>query len=647
MKNFIFLIALGWFMTIISGCGGSSDGAPDQILPLQKGYVVDSPISGLGYECGSIIGVTNDEGMFECREFPVTFKIGNLIIGSVTKMNADKKIYPQDIIGKPRSNFEDAKVISLTRFLQSLDDDGDIDKVIKITPKAIEIFYTEQKLSELTESDVKILVEDVGKTYVSKDDAIEHLKENIEKLTSITITPTTMTIELGKSATFKAVGSFSNGVKRDISSEITWSSSKPAIASINGSTAKSKAVGTTTIKALYKGISKTAALTVTEASLVSLDINATDTEIAEGTETKLAVMGTFSDDTTSVMTTQVIWSSSNPSKATINATGTVKAMGVGSVIITATKENITTTKAITISDAELVSIELTPAIQNISKGSTSQVTVTGTYTNAQTQTLTNGIDFNSSDMSVATVDSSGIVTALKAGTTTISSKLGLLTSQSTVIVPNQAPVANAGEDQKVYYTDPVTLNALESTDDSLIVDYEWKENDTLLSNEGNFTKTDFSVGTHNLTLKVTDDGGKTSSDSVLVEIFDDFTNLLPMDETGSMKSVSSFSNNGVTTISLGNGSQLFFKITNDTNRNFQITKFEIKSVYNGVTTLRASSVDSSMLSGSEFTANEFINLGYTLSSGQTANYWMGIYYLTDKVTGETFTNSFKWDGVVW
>ncbi len=93
-----------------------------------------------------------------------------------------------------------------------------------------------------------------------------------------------MTIELGKSATFKAKGSFSNGVKKDISSEVTWSSSKLTIASITGSTAKFEAVGTTTIKALYKGISKTATLTVTEASLVSLDINATDTEIAEGTE---------------------------------------------------------------------------------------------------------------------------------------------------------------------------------------------------------------------------------------------------------------------------------------------------------------------------------------------------------------------------
>jgi len=117
-----------------------------------------------------------------------------------------------------------------------------------------------------------------------------------------------------------------------------------------------------------------------------------------------------------------------------------------------------------------------------------------------------------------------------------------------------------------------------------------------------------------------------------------------MDETGGMKSISSFSNNGDTTVTLGAGSQLYFKITNDTNREFEITKMEIISYYNGVSTVRASSTDSSLLGGSTFTENESVNLGYSLSSSQTANYWIGTYYLTDKATGKTFTNSMTWNG---
>ncbi len=82
----------------------------------------------------------------------------------------------------------------------------------------------------------------------------------------------------------------------------------------------------------------------------------------------------------------------------------------------------------------MIGIEFTPGTQNIAKGKSSQLTVTGTYTNGQTQTLTSGIDFNSSDVSVATVDASGKVMAVKEGMVTIGAKSGTFSSQTTVTV---------------------------------------------------------------------------------------------------------------------------------------------------------------------------------------------------------------------
>ncbi|MEA3497996.1 MAG: PKD domain-containing protein [Campylobacterota bacterium] len=213
--------------------------------------------------------------------------------------------------------------------------------------------------------------------------------------------------------------------------------------------------------------------------------------------------------------------------------------------------------------------------------------------------------------------------------------------------PNEAPVANAGVDQKVYYTDSVILSASSSSDDGEIVSYEWKEDTAVLSSDMNFTKTDFSVGAHNLVLQVTDDGGKSTTDEVEIVIFNNFTDILPMDETGGMKSVSSFSNGGLSTITLGAGSQLYFKITNDMNRNYTVSKFEIISTYNGADTIRVSSTDLSLLSNGTLNKDEVINVGFTLTSSQTANYWIGKYTLTDVTTGDTFTNSFKWNGTTW
>jgi len=213
--------------------------------------------------------------------------------------------------------------------------------------------------------------------------------------------------------------------------------------------------------------------------------------------------------------------------------------------------------------------------------------------------------------------------------------------------PNQAPIAIAGNDKKIYFTDAVNLDASLSSDDGEIVYYEWKDGVQLLSNDMNLSKSDFSVGTHDITLSVRDDEGKSSTDTITVVVYDTFTDILPIVESGSSKSVSSSSNGATTTITLNSGSNIYFKISNDLDREFTVTKFEIISSYNGTPTTRATSTDVSLLSDGTLTSGEEINLGYTLSSSQTANYWIGTYYLTDVATGESFTNSIKWEGVVW
>lgn len=216
---------------------------------------------------------------------------------------------------------------------------------------------------------------------------------------------------------------------------------------------------------------------------------------------------------------------------------------------------------------------------------------------------------------------------------------------SIVVSSNPAPVARAGVDQTIYYLDAVTLDASGSTDNSAIKSYEWKDGNTLLSNAANFTKTDFTVGTHNITLTVTDDAGKTSIDEVIITLYDTFTDILPMQDGGGVKQISSSTINGTTTTTLAAGSSSFFKITNNTNRTFTMTKFEIISTYNGSDTTRVTSSSiASVLGDDTLSAGESVVLGHTLNTSETANYWTGRYYLTDDATEETFTNEFIWNG---
>jgi len=90
-------------------------------------------------------------------------------------------------------------------------------------------------------------------------------------------------------------------------------------------------------------------------------------------------------------------------------------------------------------------------------------------------------------------------------------------------VSNLHPVANAGPDRTV--TDGngdgvelVTLDASASSDpDGTIVSYEWREGSTVLALEAS-SSVFLSVGTHTLTLEVTDDDGATGTDSVVVTV---------------------------------------------------------------------------------------------------------------------------------
>jgi len=84
---------------------------------------------------------------------------------------------------------------------------------------------------------------------------------------------------------------------------------------------------------------------------------------------------------------------------------------------------------------------------------------------------------------------------------------------------SKPPVAIAGDDVTVYEGSEVTLSALASYDpDGTIVSYQWiDENGVTISNSP-ILRYSFPVGTHVITLKVTDNDGLSSTDTVKVTV---------------------------------------------------------------------------------------------------------------------------------
>jgi Bacterial Ig-like domain (group 2) len=166
-------------------------------------------------------------------------------------------------------------------------------------------------------------------------------------------------------------------------------------------------------------------------TVTALAINPTNPSVQVGSTVSFKATASYSDGSTpSDVTSSASWSSSNPSVASIQATGTGAgvATGVagGSADIMASFGGITsdTTLAVTGGAATATGLALSVINPSIAPGAKLQVVAVMEYSDGSNQKVTDSASWNSSNPAVATVDSSpGVVTGVTLGTTTISASV--------------------------------------------------------------------------------------------------------------------------------------------------------------------------------------------------------------------------------
>ncbi|MGK0480299.1 MAG: hypothetical protein ACJAQ3_000262 [Planctomycetota bacterium] len=250
--------------------------------------------------------------------------------------------------------------------------------------------------------------------------------QDTNELESIQISPATGSIAAGTQQSFVASGLMTNGESVDLTSSVAWSSSDVSVASVAGGMAVGLLPGMTTVRATNPstGIRGAAVLTVTNADLVSLAMTPPTPQVALGTSVQLTVIGTFSDSTVQDLTATVTWSSSEAAVATV-AAGLAQSNGVGTSTITAAYPgtSIEAFVLLTVTEAVLSSIAITPPNASIALGTSLQMTAMGTFSDATTQDLTASVTWASANLAVASVNnapgSEGLASSVGTGTVTI------------------------------------------------------------------------------------------------------------------------------------------------------------------------------------------------------------------------------------
>jgi uncharacterized protein YjdB len=252
-------------------------------------------------------------------------------------------------------------------------------------------------------------------------------------LTSISISPSAVSLAVGTQQQFTATGSFDDGSTQVLSSA-QWHSSATSVLTV-GSNGLGVGVGpgSSVVSATSGTVTASASVTVTSATVVSLTISPLNSSMPAGAVKQFSATGTFSDNSTQDVTPSVLWSSSNPAAATINSSGLATSIATGTTTVTAVWGAITQSTTLTVSNVKLVSITISPANPRVEKGTSLKFSATGVYSDGSTAPLA-VVAWRSSKPQFANMRSSGILHAKKAGALTVSASASGVTGTTPVTV---------------------------------------------------------------------------------------------------------------------------------------------------------------------------------------------------------------------
>jgi uncharacterized protein YjdB len=251
-------------------------------------------------------------------------------------------------------------------------------------------------------------------------------------LTTVTISPINPSIGAGNTQQFTATTRDQNNAP--IGATLSWASSNTTVGSINsasGSFTASNAGSTTiTVTATNGTVTKTASttVTVTSANLI--------TSVMISPATVSAVVGnTLSfiakDQLGNVINANVVWNSSNTTAGTIDTAGVFKALAPGSTTVTATNGTVSGSAIVIVTSTNLITaITISPATVSIVVGNTTSFTAKDQLSNV----INVNVVWNSSNITVGTINTEGLFMALAPGSTTVTATNGTVSGSAIVTV---------------------------------------------------------------------------------------------------------------------------------------------------------------------------------------------------------------------
>jgi large repetitive protein len=235
-----------------------------------------------------------------------------------------------------------------------------------------------------------------------------------------------LSFAIANSASVKLGNTLNNAASSSLSGAsygaIAYQSANPAIATVDTrGVVSAVGVGSTVITASQLAVAGVNAAASQSYTLTVAPLPQANLSFAIPSPASLKLGNTLSNAARSSGSGEITYQSANPVIASVNASGLVTAVGVGSVVITATQAAVPRVSVASTLSYTLTVSPLSVPILTFTNPDAASVMLGGAFSNVATSTLSGGvIAYQSTHPEIALVDSaSGVVSPLSAGTTVI------------------------------------------------------------------------------------------------------------------------------------------------------------------------------------------------------------------------------------
>uniref|UniRef100_UPI002617CE63 Ig-like domain-containing protein n=1 Tax=uncultured Shewanella sp. TaxID=173975 RepID=UPI002617CE63 len=155
--------------------------------------------------------------------------------------------------------------------------------------------------------------------------------------------------------------------------------------------------------------------------------------LAMGNKQPFEAVGHYSDGSSRTLTDLTVrdWHSSDPDVGRFDEPGLFTATNEGYTTVMAIKDGVTSnTVDVDVSAAIITAIQVTPSPVNVAKGQTQQLVADATYSDGTSSPITNSVTWKPGDTATATVSSTGLLSAVEAGSTTLTATKDGVTSNT-------------------------------------------------------------------------------------------------------------------------------------------------------------------------------------------------------------------------